>query len=148
MPSNESTPWWTGKYCYITGQLYGVFPVRKVSREEHILQKKKVTLPCMQILIPHKLFCLRSNNLLYLLETHCNYKFQCKLLINKEIYLPSIPWGLFYLIKDIVKASTNIFYTHMDSLLNLAVFTSCFSTIHSVSCCLTTPLKWLHLSGW
>lgn len=106
-----------------------------------------VSLPCMQILIPRKLFCLRSNNLLYLLATHCNYKFQCKLFINKEIY-PLFHGVLFYLIKDIVKASTNIFYTHMESLLNLAVFTSCFSSTHLVSCCLTAPLKWLHLSGW
>lgn len=83
----------------------------------------------MQILIPHKLFPLRSNNLLYLLETCCNYKSQCQLFINKEI-CPLFHGVLFCLIEDIVKASTNIFCTHMDSVLNLAVFTSCLSTTY------------------
>lgn len=101
----------------------------------------------MEILTPHKLFPLRSNNLLYLLEMYCNYKFQCQLLINKEI-CPLFHGVLFCLIKDIVKASTNIFCTHTDSLLNLAVFTSCRSTTYLLSCCLTAPLKWLPLSGW
>lgn len=62
----------------------------------------------MQILILHKLFPPRSNDL-YLLETHCNYKFQCQFLINKETYHEF----LLLVIKDIVKASTNIFlYPH------------------------------------
>lgn len=108
---------------------------------------KTLMLPCMQTPIPHKLLPLRSNNLLYLLETCCKYNSQCQLLINKEI-CPLFHGVLFCLIKDIVKASTSISRTRTESVLNLAVFASCLSTTCLYSPCLTAPLKWLPLSGW